>query len=64
MENEDAVDLLGEYLAEDPKALSQDTLKAAAAAFGVPLQDVIAIAKGMTNARNEVRKEQEKDPDV
>lgn len=54
-------DLLGDYLAEDPKDLSEEQLKEAADIFGVPLDEVKNIVKGMTNAREEVKQNIEDD---
>lgn len=54
----DNEDLLNIYLAEDPSKLSQTEIKKIAAIFGLPLQEVQNIIKGMTNARQEVRKQE------
>lgn len=54
----DNEDLLGAYLAGDPSKLSQSEIKKIAAIFGLPPQEVQNIVKGMTNARQEVRKQE------
>lgn len=55
-----ADNLLEEYLASDPANLSAEQLLEAAKAFNLPLSTVRNIAKGMSNARKELAK-QEKD---
>lgn len=50
----DNEDLLGEYLAEDPAGLSKLELKKAADLFGLSFEEVVNIAKGMSEARREV----------
>lgn len=50
-------DDLKSYLEEDPKSLSQERLQIAAKAFGVPLEEVKNIAKGMSNSRKEIQEE-------
>lgn len=55
-ESNDAEDLRAEYLASDPIDLPEATLKKASELFGVPLDEVKNIVKGMHNARQEVIK--------
>lgn len=57
IEDNDNEDLRAEYLAEDPKNLSEAQLEKIAEIFDMPLVAVQRIAKGMSATRAEIIKD-------